>query len=117
MISRAANDWLKHGERGASSEAIFGKMTGISVGQNHGFRNNPADPSDFRRCEMLLRVVPEFRDRLPEMSSVSPVWAKLVEHWAEIVELMNSEVPGVFDNTWVRGKASKTYELMNSLGC
>lgn len=94
MISQAANDWLKRGERGISSETIFSKMTGIDlVSPGH----HPSDPSDFRRCEMLLRAVPEFRERLDEMKAVSPVWQKLVERWQEIVTLMESEVPNVFD--------------------
>ena len=114
MLSEAAKQWLKTGERGCSSEAIFEVLTGIPISQ---YSSHPLDPDDFKRCEKLLREVPEFRTRLLEIKSLSTIWRNLVEKWPEIVSLMESEVPGVFDNPWIRGSAPKTYDFMKSLGC
>ena len=114
MVSQDANNWLKQGERGLSSETIFSTMTGVNVTARSC---HPSDPADFRRCEMLLRSVPDFREKMEQMRILSPVWQGLVEHWQEIVDLMESEVPGVFNDRWTKGSAPKTYDLMKSIGC
>lgn len=105
-----ADTWRRYGEHGVSSEAIFDRMvygsTSVRWASNH-----PYDPDDFRRCELLLRMVPEFRRRLPEMAGESPVWARLVERWDEIAALMEEELPGVFDRN-VYGRCEKAYAVM-----
>lgn len=117
-IPSAAVEWLASGERGISSEFIFYVLTGIPVGSfRSGWSNHPHDPSDFTRCERLLRAVPEFRDRLDEMRVVSPVWNALVTNWNRLVELIDEEVPGVLSGEHNRGSAPKSYALMKSLGC
>jgi hypothetical protein len=89
-------------------------MTGIPLTQ---WPSHPHDPADFRRCEMLLRVVPSFRDRLAEMEAQSEVWATLVRNWDKIVAAMELEIPGIFDGRPVRGKANEGHALMKHLGC
>ncbi len=81
-----AADWLKTGERGLSSEAIFSHLTGIPI--SGPYLSTPADPCDFRRCQKLFAAVPDFAARLGEMAAVSPAWALLVAHWTEIAALM-----------------------------
>lgn len=106
--------WLATGERGISSEAIVSRLTGVPVGQWHG-SSNPWDPSDFRRCELLLRRVPLARMALPMMRDVSPTWARLVDAWDDLVALAESEIPGVFDGPWRSGEARRTYAEMQRL--
>lgn len=110
--------WLASGERGISSEAIVNQLTGKPVGRPWGGRDHPCDPDDFRRCERLLRDYPLARLTFPEaMRKRSDVWAALVDHWDELVELIESEAPGVFDGTPSRGaRAPKAYALMKQLG-
>ena len=71
--------WLKMCDHGLSSRCIADVMCGITSGGEH-----PRDPDDFGRCERLLILYPEWRARLPEMRAVSPVWAALIDRWADI---------------------------------
>jgi len=105
-ISKKAQDWLLFGEHGASSEAIFTKLTGMPFNNSH-----PSDPSDFRRCMLLLKQVPELKSHLNEMAKVSPAWDALVEHWDEIASLLKKEVPD-WAERYASGRASETYKLM-----
>lgn len=89
-------EWLASGERGLSSEAMVQRMTGQRIGRRGSRGDHPWDLDDFRRCELLLRQVPIARILLPTMERQGPVWARLVEHWDEIVELAEREVPSMF---------------------
>ena len=111
-LSPAAVGWLTSGERGISSDALFNQTMFGTPGSQ--WANWPHDPSDFRRCHLLVRAVPEVRTRLSVMAKVGPQWAQLVEHWNEIADLLEAEVPGVF-NEHVSGNAPRTYKLMRSL--
>ncbi len=89
-LSDKAILWLEEGERGASSESMFQRFTGMP-GLEEG--NYPHDLSDLRRCRLLLEQVPEFNILLPQMSDVSLVWERLVERWAYICEAMDEDSP------------------------
>ena len=104
MINQKANEWLKNGERGVSSETILSVMEGVSVTREFC---HPYDPSDFYRCCCLLEAVPEYRARLNEMAVVSKEWAVLVEHWDELESLLKTERE--------TRSAPKTYEKMQRL--
>ena len=101
--------WLATGERGISSEAIVTHLTGIPVGQ-WGGSDHPHDPSDFRRCQLLLNHVPLARLAFSEMRSKSPEWDRLVDAWDDIHAMSESEVPGYLEGR--NGEAPKTYRLM-----
>lgn len=117
-IPSSAVEWLASGERGISSEFMFYVFTGIPAGKNRdAWRNHPSDPDDFKRCEKLLRPVPEFRDRLDEMRVVSSVWDKLVSNWSDIVTVLEEEAPGVLSGERKHGCAPKAYTMMKELGC
>ncbi|WP_199028818.1 hypothetical protein [Ralstonia sp. ASV6] len=107
-LSPAAREWLATGDRGASSDAMFARFTGI------GTRTTacPVDPSDFRRCRLLIERVPEFASLLPAMRDVSGEWAVLVDRWEELCALMDSETP-----EWRagRGDAHKTYAALKAI--
>ena len=110
-LSRDAAAWLVNGERGMSSEAIFTKLTGISL-RDGSATGHPHDPDDLRRCRMLLISVYEFEGRIGEMAEVSKPWAALVARWDELCATMDAEAP----NWWVRGgSAPKTYALMRDI--
>ena len=115
LLPDDAQAWLRNGERGLSSEATFGHLTGLHLlHEMWGNAPTPVDPADFRRCEMLLCRVPEFRARLGEMREASDLWAKLVDAWDELCGLMDAEAPG-----W-RGEgywsAPKTFDRMQEIG-
>ena len=100
--------WLIEGERGLSSEAVA--RTALS-GRPSGFRESwPYDPSDLRRCLLLLEQAPEAREAgLVVLARRWPEWAALVNVWDDLSETLRSEIgetlpPG--------GSAPKTYASM-----
>jgi hypothetical protein len=105
--------WLAQGERGISSNAIVARLTGVNLDRWGRGTDIPYDPSDFRRCEMLLREIPLARLAFPLMHDVSPRWARLVDAWDELVALGESEVPGMFTGRY--GSAPLMYARMTEL--
>lgn len=109
-LSESAVKWLASGERGVSSETIFGHLTGIDALK--GFRMDvPYDPSDFRRCQLLLEQVPELMTQFYRMAEVNEKWANLYSAWPAIIAAMDEEAPG-----WREGgtgkRAEKAYQLI-----
>ena len=76
-------NWFLSGDTGLSSKAIVATMVGANETACE-WGDHPRDIGDFGRCYRLLKVVPDFRSRISEMSSRSPKWAALVEHWDEL---------------------------------
>jgi hypothetical protein len=111
-LSPEAVDWLANGKRGISSNTIFTHLTGIDAMGGWGGRSHPHDPADLWRCRLLLEQVPEFGERLCEMKTASPVWARLVAKWGELCALMDREAPN-----WRNGEgfAPDTYHAMRLL--
>lgn len=105
----ALAQWWKGRDRGLSSEAIALWFT-----YGDGTTAHPIDPSDFGRCERLMRAVPEVREWFPAMANVSPQWARLVEQWDDIVATAEEEVPGVFDGGRVYGSAPRAYAMIRA---
>ena len=111
-MSEAAVRWLAHGERGVSSETIFTRLTGVNaLGTWSSRGDHPHDPSDFRRCRLLLEQVPELVPLLPRMAEASEPWRGLLNNWDAICATMDEEAPGWRDCS--NGHAApKTYELI-----
>lgn len=110
-VGDKADFWFNHGEKGRSSECIYQKLRNNFVafsGNRH-----PLDPDDFKRCYKLLKAVPEWKERLREMDSVSPVWKNLVENWNKLTEMYEQNVA----ENWKNYKTIGMYEFMKSLGC
>jgi hypothetical protein len=103
-MDRELHAWWIHGEHGLSSEAMVDYLLGLKLRKDY-----PYDPSDLRRCRLLYEKVTAIRERFSEMASCSPVWARMVEHWQQLCDLMDAECP-----QWRtgHGEARKTYELM-----
>lgn len=94
-------NWLRLGERGLSSLTISAKLFGHPV--LHTSINYPRDPSDLRRCLLLLDATDSHR-RIGEMASVSDEWARLVAEWDSIVAVFAEEAGG--------NSCPRTYALM-----
>jgi hypothetical protein len=92
--------WIINGKTGESSITIFAVMVGVKC-ENH-YPGHPYDSGDFGRCSDLLRLIPEWRERLPEVSALYPEWRGLVEHWDELEALYQAEkeadrCPGLYE--------------------
>ena len=110
-ITDNINNWLAHGERGASSETIVGHLTGIHIAK-HPY--HPCDPSDFYRCYKLVEACPEIKAELDCLKGLSPVWQKIIENWDTLVALLittEEQEKKTGDND------GKMYKFMKSLGC
>ncbi len=105
--------WLATGERGISSETIVGHLTGTPMLPVRP--REPLDPDDLRRCELLLRQVPLARMAFTHMRTASPAWAALVDEWAQLVTLLEEEVPGCLDTRHPHGEAPRCYARMREL--
>jgi len=105
---KGLSEWLLHGERGISSEAIVSQITGFNICHSRcrGI-DHPRDPADFRRCRELLETVPYCRRHLDRMKTRSPIWARLVECWDELERLYVEEC--------LTGTCHKLYEKMQAL--
>lgn len=99
--------WMNgmNGERGISSEAMWSVMF---AGYGKKDLPHPHDPDDLRRCYLLLQTVPEWKEKLHLMKSVSPVWEKLIDNWELFTTLLEDQL---------RGKTNDLYTLMKEIGC
>ncbi len=84
---------------GLSAQAMHAMKMG-----KRGRTNHPLDPSDLRRC-----INAHGPDTPDYMRGVSPQWDTLVDHWDELVALLEGELA---EDT---GRARKTYDRMKEL--
>ena len=100
--------WLENGERGISSETMFGVLSGSGRTPKSGPRP-PYDPDDFRRCHLLLETVPQWRNRLDELKVLGDAWPSLVDNWDKLTFMLLEQT--------ATGKCGDMYEFMKELGC
>jgi hypothetical protein len=116
-----AAEWLASGEHGASSEALFTRLSAIAtenpsragVLSERDRTAHPYDPQDFRRCRLMLEAVPSLQALLPLAADLSPIWAALVGAWPELCALMDEEFPQW--RTGEFGRAPRLYARLKSL--
>ena len=94
-------DWLW-----VSSETIFSIISGQNIRPNFDYMA-PSDPDDFRRCYLLLKAVPEFKEMLYKMKPISHEWDALVDNWDRLTELLEEQMK--------TKQSNGMYDLMQSL--
>lgn len=103
--------WAANGEHGTSSKTMFRYLSGNGGAMIPRGRyerdDHPYDPSDFRRCHLLLEAVPQWRAKLHHMKAVSTVWARLVDNWGKLTEMLKEQM--------ITNRPNGMYELMQSL--
>jgi hypothetical protein len=97
--------WLDNGERGISSETMFQCLSGKIISNDKGC--HPHDPDDFKRCYMLLKAIPEWKDDLHKLKDLSIEWSNLVDNWDKLTEMLEEQLSSKQDNGM--------YELMEKL--
>lgn len=81
-------DWVIGGDTGLSSLTIWGVMMGAKVSTKNLWRVQPPfDAADFGRCHRLLKLMPEWRERLHEVSDQLPEWKPYVDAWGKLTDL------------------------------
>lgn len=104
--------WLTHGEQGTSSKTIYSHLSGDKILAPMHY-SHPYDPDDFKRCYLLLKAIPEWREEFHKMSILSPVWKNLVDNWDKLTEMYEQNVR----EHWKNYKRIGMYEFMKGLGC
>lgn len=92
-IQDRADWWLRRGETGISSKTIWCAFTG---GAEHGpFGCSwPHDPDDYRRCKLLLDLIPEWRSNIGKVAARFPWFKPFSDRWDEFDALYVEESPG-----------------------
>lgn len=101
--------WMANGRTGVSSKTIASYIcTGEKVAGS-----TPLDPSDFNRCLMLIKAVPELKDHLHKMKTLDVKWVALVDNWDSLEECFINEV----GENWSKGDSAPiTYAAMKGMG-
>lgn len=104
--------WLSVGEIGMSAATIYNRF--MNMHRLFGIDEcHPSDPDDFRRCYLLLRVLPEWRSDLGrKMKPVSIVWSNLVDNWDTLTTMLEKLMAAGPETPY-----TEMYELMKKLGC
>lgn len=104
-IEERMDYWLKSGERGVSSETMFERLSGRGLGL--GYKCHPLDPNDFRRCYLLLKLIPEWKYNLDRLRDLGFEWAQLVNNWDKLTEMLEEQLS--------TKKPNGMYEFMKEL--
>ena len=81
-------DWVIGGDIGLSSLTIWGVMMGAKISTENSWRYAPPfDVTDFGRCHRLLELMPEWRERLHEVSDQLPEWKLHIAEWGKLTDL------------------------------
>ena len=106
--------WVSgEGEQGTSSLVIFLHLSdprhrhkAFECGLDAKLtKQHPHDPDDLRRCYLLLEAIPEWKPRLQELKSLSPVWAALIDKWEDFMVLLKQQIAGVENDLLTQMKA------------
>lgn len=112
-LQRAAR-WLLSDDAGLSSEALCRHMLGFPCDNEDWGYPVPHDTGDLGRCLRLLKLIPEWAPRMPEMAQRGRHWAALVAEWDRLTELMVEETgPDFCQRRIPEAKASS--QLMDAL--
>ena len=111
-VVQNANWWAENGEHGMSSKTMFNHLSsGLHISRiKNDYPTTPSDPDDFRRCYLLLKAVPQWKEKseLERLKTLSKVWANLVDNWDKLEEMLK-------ENLAIG--ANGMYEFMKELGC
>ena len=102
--------WLGHGEVGESSKCMALTALGCVPSQ----RSAPSDPSDLRRCILLVAFAPEVRLSFPAISSISPRWQAIIENWDNLNNLIFEEA-GDLRKFRIGVNAPRTWKMMKDI--
>ena len=86
-------EWWCSGDTGISSEVIVFVMLGLApkIILKANWTPYPHDGGDFGRCYKLLKIFPEWKKRINEMSCLGEIWKRIAEAWGELETLYERE--------------------------
>ena len=99
--------WIANGHIGLSSKTMW-----LCFMNHENIRiNHPHDPDDFSRCYKLLEAVPEWKERILDLSKLSIPWKNLAENWDKLTEMYEQNKK----ENWVNSEKIGMYEFMKAL--
>lgn len=112
QLGEGAREWIRSGEQGMSSLSLFYQLTGYFQDAEAPGSYVPADPSDLRRCILMLDAC-GLHDRLKTHGFIGS-WARLMDKWHLIYTMFLEEAPNYKDKnaSW---KAPKTFALLKTV--
>ncbi|NTF18131.1 hypothetical protein G6L37_06910 [Agrobacterium rubi] len=78
-LTTRARRWIATGS-GLGTTTLWAHMMGVK----DFFVDHPHDRNDLVHVLGLLKAVPEWEERVPEMADLTPVWAAIVVHWRDL---------------------------------
>ncbi len=99
--------WITNGHVGLSSKTMWLCF----MNQPNPRINHPYDPDDFSRCYKLLEAVPEWKERISELSKLSAPWKNLAENWDKLNQMYEQNVK----EEWKNSKKIGMYKFMETL--
>lgn len=113
-LEKRIAEWFASSDTGLSSKAIALWLWQKKKDERWG-PATPSDVGDLARCLRLLEIIPEWKQRIPEMADAGGLWPTFVKHWDEIVEAFMAECGGTIPAQYGEWPdCSKTYELMQA---
>lgn len=79
-IANSVGEWFGCGDTGLSSVCMVRHFLGREQDEIH----HPHDADDFGRCLRFLERFPAYREKIPTLTTLSVVWAGIVERWSEL---------------------------------
>lgn len=117
-IKERADEWAVNGELSYSSVVLFNYFTnntdirGLKSNHVHSFPNEPAD---YDKCYLLLKLIPEWRERILEVKEISSYWKEYAINWEKIEKLyLNAVSDGYFKLNEYNEFADYLKELQNT---
>ena len=98
-VNTRAMQWIAGPDVGISSKTIWSALMGVTPDRS----DIPSDTDDFSRCYKLLKRIPEWQERMPEVAQAYPKWQPLI---ARCDEMMNN---------YHRGHTNRIYEWSRGL--
>jgi|GEM_PF-1977138 len=84
--------WIREGDRGISSEVIFEVLANHPLLETELDFSTPEDASDFNRCHELILRIPEWENRLNEVSEKHRHWKLIIERWQELKTCLINDI-------------------------
>lgn len=103
-IERRFSWWKDHGDSGNSSRSIAHHMMRLSP--HRGEWSVPQDLADFRRCLLLLDLIPEWRALMPAMAGLNAEWKRIAPIWDGITDAYVRDCPNY------AGASQEAYRLL-----
>lgn len=95
--------WLCSGESGLSSKTMVCIHTGNEMDRHWGFQA-PSDVADYRRCWLLVEVVPEIRNSFPLIAERCPAFKGVIENW--------DAISAAYERERGKDRCPETYRLL-----